>query len=157
MLSSLARPGTPLHRIMTRRLRGAANSGYMAPGAYGTPSMGSATATPSTTVYPNTYRYTGDRLGGNGRYRYTGVGSTGGGGSTYGVMRGDFQMGGYPTGGGPHFSPGTNLSPDLRFGRAVSTVNGYDLNHPSIPESITNGSRLRVTSRADSVGVRGPW
>lgn len=139
MLGQLARPGTPLHRILSRRLAGAGTSGYMAPGAYGTPSMGSA-ATP----------------GGRASQRYTGIGSNGGGGSNL-VNRGDFQGGGFPAGGGLHLSPGLNLSPGLHFGRAVSTVNGYPLRHPSIPGAVAAATRLRGTHRADNVGQRGPW
>lgn len=136
LLSRYARPGTPLHRIMQRRIAGAAASGYMQPGAYGSTAMASA---PSQAG------------------RYTGVGAVGGGGSNTGVQRGDFQMGGFPAGGSLHLSPTTRLSPGLRFGRAVSTVNGYPLTHPSLPGAIASATRLRGTGRADNVGQRGPY
>jgi hypothetical protein len=182
MLSQYARPGTPLYRILQRRLASASTSGYMSPSAYGsTPERSAYSATSHPTGSPirsgafqggpmNPARATTGTYGspsmGSDRpipppnmptSRYTGMGSTGGGGSNYGVMRGDFQGGGFPQGGNLHLSPTTNLSPGLRFGRAVTTQNGYDVTHPSIPGMINSATRLRGTSTNSSVGQRGPW
>lgn len=146
VLSRVARPGSPLYRIMQRRVSASPASHALA-GDPRPPSAATSVLRMARAGIPRTD---------------TGVGSYRGGGSTMGVQRGDFQGGGYPTGGGPHFSPGLNLSPGLRFGTALSTTNGYPNTYPSIPGMIASATRLRgtglrPTDRADAVGMRGPW